>query len=79
MNFSNKICSKQLIYPIHYCFVSFGGKDSSSLLDRLLLWINIQAMLDEAYWDPWHILVAPRKYIEVIFQEVDDPFLHLGT
>ena len=79
VNFPNKIGSKQFIYFVHYCFVSFGGKDSSSLLDGLLFWVNVQAMLDEACWDPWHILVAPSKYIEVIFQEVNDPFLHLGT
>ena len=79
VDFLNEICSKQLIYFVHYCFVSFGSKDSSSLLDGLLLWVNIQAMLDDACWDPWHILVAPSKYIEVIFQEVDDPFLRPGT
>ena len=36
-------------------------------------------MLDEACWDSRHILVAPSEYIEVIFQEADDPFLRPGT
>ena len=79
VDFSNKICNKQLIYFVHYCFVLFWGKDSSSLLDELLLWAYIQAVLDDVYWDPWHTLMTSSKYVEVIFQEVDDSFLRLCT
>ena len=34
-------------------------------------------MLDYASWDPWHIFVAPSKYIEVVLQKADNLFLRL--
>ena len=36
-------------------------------------------MLDEACWDPWHILMAPGEYIEVALQKADDFTFRLLT
>ena len=76
-DFPNKISRNQFVHCVHYYFVPFRGKDSSSLLDRFFPRVYIKAMLDNVCWDTWHALMAPCKHVEVIVQEADNLFFRL--
>ena len=64
IDFSHETCNHELVYFFHKSFVLLGGEYLSSLLDRLLLWINVQLMLYDTLIYAWHVFMSSSKHIQ---------------
>ena len=71
IEFSNEIGCKQLVYFVHYDFISLKSKNPSFLLDWFSFGIYIQAMLNDIFGYVKHVFVAPGEDVEILLQELD--------
>ena len=79
VDFLDKIGCKQFVYLVYDDFVSFKGKDSSSLLDGLFLWVYIQMVLDDFGCYACHVFMTPHENVQIAPKELDQPLLHLSA